>query len=543
LAIRLHLDNVSKMPATPKSIDDFSPEPPDLPRPAPGQSKSLFGQQRGYFWLTTAFNSSANGIVIVDINGAIQFLNSSAERLTGWLQSEAKGRMYSEVIQLQHSGSPLTDNLIRLSILNEAPLNLSSDLILTERNGTTHEIEAEIAPSAFTGSQFETAVFTFRDITQRKWYEHQQRQEHAIRAVERLAENTTHALNNLLTGILGNGDLLLSQQDLSPEHRERLTAMQTGALDVAAVVRQLSAISRTKFATRSEIGLNEVVRDFLPTVSALFAGPVTLKTDFADDLPKINAASGQFEQILFSLLSNARESITSTGTVCLSTHKVIKEGADHTQDANTYAAVCIRDSGVGISPENLEQIFEPFFTTKKNQGHSGLGLCISQGIIRDYHGFVEVKSEVGSGTEICFGVPAIEEDAFSYLDPVSPEESHVKTILIVEDDHAIRQLLRRILEGAGYHVVEARDGEDAMLVAGLHEGRIDILVTDVGMPGMSGPELVRQFAGVHPEAKFLLISGFSPDRIGSSAGLPRGVDFLQKPFLRKDLLARVENLL
>lgn len=495
------------------------------------------------FWLATALNSAADAIIIVAATGRVQFVNRAAEQLTGWTLRQAKGLLYQDVLKLEHAGAPLVDDLIRLAALNEAPLNLHDDLALISKSGEWIQIEAEIAPSALTNSDPQSSVFTFRDVTQRKWEEHQVREEHAIRAVERLAETTSHALNNLLTSILGHSELLLDSPGLIRPQQEAIGIIRSGALQIARVVQQLSAICRTKFVTRREVDLNDLIRRFFSSISDTLLGDILVKLELDPTLYNVSADESQIEQVLFALLSNARDASAAGHEILVSTTNCTKEQSESLKPAVTFAVVKVSDTGSGMTAETRERIFEPFFTTRKEIGRSGLGLCISQGIIRDYNGYLEVKSTLGEGTEISFGIPAVTPDSFAYLDHDSRTESAVKTILIVEDDDAVRKLLCKILAAAGYNAIEARGGEDALLIAQLHEGRIDILLTDVGMPGMSGTELVRQFAVLHPEARFLLLSGYSPDRIGSSANLPRGIDFLPKPFQQKDLLAKLEVLL
>ena len=494
------------------------------------------------FWLATALNSAADAIIIVSAAGRVQFLNRAAERLTGWVQRDAKGRPFSDVLKLEHATVPVIDDLLRLATLNELPLAFHHDLALVTKNGHWIQIEAELAAAVPTHGEPQSSVFTFRDVTDRKWEEHQNRQEHAIRAVERLAETTTHALNNLLTSILGHSELLLNGSGLAASQREAVGIIQSGALDIAGVVRQLSAICRPKFVTRSDIDLNNLIQTLLVSLSNTFLADSSVKLDLDPALCHVNADASELEQVLFALLSNAKEALSAGSGIVVSTYNYVKEAHEGAKSSSTFAAVKVCDTGSGMSRETCERVFEPFFTTKKESGHAGLGLCILQGIVRDNHGFIDVESKIGEGTQVIFGIPAVTPDAFAYLDRTSKSASAVKTVLVVEDDDAVRKLLCKILAGAGYTAVEARNGEDAMLIAHLHEGRIDILLTDLAMPGMSGTDLVRQFAVLHPEARFLLISGFSSNRIGPTTNLPPGTDFLNKPFQQRDLLARLKSL-
>jgi len=524
---------------------------PSGPRQGAGDSQAVAEAEKrqdlrrkiDYSWLATALHSAGDAIVIVDDDGKVQFLNKVAEHLTRWSRQEAQGQHFSSILRFEHAGSPMTDDIMRLATLNEEPLSLGSELALISQDGHWQEVEAEISRAPPADGQPGNAVFTLRDVTQRKWEEYQHRQEHAIRAVEGLAEATKHSLNNLLTSLLGNSELLLNTPDLPVEQRDAVLAIQTGTTNIAEVVRQLSAISRTKFVTRREIDLNDLIRTFLKSEQNSFSCKANIRVELEPELHRISADKQQVEQLLFALVSNAHDAVSAGSEIVISTRNTIIESAELSKVPQTFATVTVRDIGLGISREIRERIFEPFFTTKNGGGHTGLGLCIAQGMVRDYGGFLDVNSEVASGTSVVFGIPAIEPDTFSYLDKKADTESTLKTVLIVEDDHAVRQLLRRIIEKRGYAAVEAQDAEDAMMIAELHEGRIDLLLTDIAMPGISGPDLVRQFAGLHPEAKVLLISGHSPDRIGPIVNLPRGTDFLQKPFTQKTLLMRIEDLL
>jgi two-component system, cell cycle sensor histidine kinase and response regulator CckA len=220
------------------------------------------------------------------------------------------------------------------------------------------------------------------------------------------------------------------------------------------------------------------------------------------------------------------------------------EPKDTNRRRQNFVSVKIRDTGSGMTTETAERIFEPFFTSRNDGRHAGLGLSIVQGIIRDYKGYINVQSEPGEGTEIEITLPALEDDPFAFLDSEPDDKpSTDRTILLVEDDHAVRLLMRRILEERDYQVVEAQDGEDALLVAQLHGSRIDLLISDVEMPRLNGPELARQFAVLHPETKILLVSGYAPEKMGAASSLPRDIEFLPKPFTRSALLDRVEHFI
>ena len=493
---------------------------------------------------SSTFRNMGEAVMTTGVDGTVEFMNATAERLTGWSQQQASGGHFGKILPLEQAGMTMTGDLIRLATLSEGPLSVGPDLVLVSRDGQRHEVEVEISSAAPVAGQIAIVVFTFRDIMQRKWDDNQQSEKQAIRSVERLAKITTRALNNLLTSILGHGELLLHASGLSAEHLDIASEIYTGALKLSEVVGHLSAISRTEVVTVRDININEIIQQFIEVVPNSLPGVIVVKTELHPEVHKISANSDQLRQVLFALLSNAQDAIPGVGKIVISTQNSVMDAPGRLKESRRMVTVKVRDTGEGMDRETRERIFEPFFTTKRDTGaHPGLGLCLAQGIIRDYNGFVDVKSGPGLGTEVTFGLPAIEEDPFAYMDGSADSVQAGKTILVALDDHGVRKLLRKILEKNEYVVVEALDGENALTVATLHPGRIDVLLTDIAMPGISYTSLVRQFAALHPEARALLLSGFPSDPIEPAPDLPRGVDFLQTPFRQEDLLMRVQRLL
>jgi two-component system, cell cycle sensor histidine kinase and response regulator CckA len=502
-------------------------------------------QAQKHFWLSIALDSAADGIVIVDPEGRVQYLNPAAQRITGFRLDQAVGKHFRSVLVLEYHGAIVKDDLLRLATLNEEPLSLGQDLILVAARGDRFQIEAEICAGSKASGAFGSAVITLRDVARRKWEENQHRQEHAIRAVERLAGTTSHALNDILTTILGRSELLLSDPTLSPEQRENLLPILTATGEASAVVRQLSAVSRTRFTARYDLDINQVLQKILPALSASIPSRIAISLQLGSGVGKISADADQLEHIVFNLVLNAADAISAAGQITISTESTQLDEVARGRFQQSFCLITIVDTGEGMSQQTLECIFEPFFTLRKDSAHAGLGLSITQGMIRDYKGFIEVESTLGSGTTVHVGLPCIEPDPFAYLDQTAGEADRlgVKTILLVDDDRAVRKLLRKLLEKGDYMVIEAPDGEEALLVARLHDKPIDLLITDVAMPGISGTDLVRQFAPLHPESKFLLISGFSSSVLEIGEGRLPAVDFLPKPFSQRDLMTRIEDLL
>jgi two-component system cell cycle sensor histidine kinase/response regulator CckA len=495
-------------------------------------------------WSANAIKAAGDGMVILNSAGRVQYLNPAAQRLTGCSLKDAVGHHFSEVLSFEYRGAPLTDDLVRLATLSDEAISLGSDLTLSARGEVRRRVEGEIAATEADRLPA-TIVLTLRDVTQRKWEEHQREQAKTVRAIERLAETAAFRFNNLLTTIMGNSELLLNTDGLPDETRTSISQIHGAAVDAAGVASQLSALSRKHVTFPQELSLNALVSEFVPVLAAMLPADIEIGTTLDPALRPVSADRAELEQALFHLVMNARDALPSGGRIAISTENVVQDANERFNRKRTFVSVKVRDTGLGMSNETAERIFEPFFTSRSDGQHAGLGLSIVQGIIRDGQGYLNVRSEPGAGSELEFCLPAVEEDPFAYLaaapgDRGAPTTS---TILLVEDDHAIRLLMRKILEEREYQVVEAEHGEDALLVAQLHGSRIDLLITDVTMPGMSGLDLARQFGTFHPETKILLVSGHTAETLGATSSLPADIDFLPKPFTRVGLLAKVEHFI
>lgn len=527
-------------------ITSFSGAPASLGRDA------IFGEapenelttREFCFWSVNAIKAAGDGIVIMNSAGNVHFLNRVAQQLTGCPLKDAAGHHFSEVCSFEYRGEPMNDDLVRLATLSDEAISLGNDLTLRSRDGARRWVEGEIA-SADADRVPGAIVLTFRDITHRKWEEQQHEQAHAVRAIERLAETAAHRFNNLLTTIMGNSELLLNAAGLTEENMEKISQIHTAAVDAAAVASQLSALSRKHVTYPQELSVNTLVAEFVPVLAAMLPANIEISTTLEPGLRSVSGDRGELEQALFHLVMNARDAMPAGGQIIISTASMVLDANERFSRKRTFVSVKVRDTGLGMSSETVERIFEPFFTSRNDGQHAGLGLSIVQGIIRDSQGYLNVRSAPGAGSELEFCLPAVEEDPFAYLaaPPIDEKPSTACTILLVEDDHAVRLLMRKILEQREYQIVEAQGGEDALLIAQLHSSSIDLLITDYSMPGMSGLELARQFAASHPETKILLISGHTAEKMGSASSLPRNIDFLPKPFTRTGLLARVENLI
>ena len=388
---------------------------------------------------------------------------------------------------------------------------------------------------------------TQRDVTERRVLEEQLRQAQKLEAVGRLAGGIAHDFNNILTAILGTSDLMLD--DLPPEHpvRADVEEVRRAALRAAELTRQLLAYSRRQVLAPSRIDLNAVVAGVEPMLRRLIGADVELVTALAPDLPAVKADAGQIEQVVLNLVVNARDAMPHGGRVRIATDVVDLDPASASRPPTLapgrYVQLAVTDSGVGMGPEIRAHLFEPFFTTKEIGKGTGLGLATVYGIVDQSGGTVTVDTAPGRGTTMrillppAAASPAEHRPTGARADPSGPAG---QIILLVEDEDAVRALARRALEGAGYRVLAAANGAEALALAADQPVIPGLLLTDLVMPGMSGRDVARQVTQRWPGLPVLYMSGYSDD-----VALRQDLDqpLLQKPFDIDTLLRHVGQAL
>ncbi|HET7632529.1 MAG TPA: PAS domain S-box protein [Gemmatimonadaceae bacterium] len=387
------------------------------------------------------------------------------------------------------------------------------------------------------------------DVTERQRLEEQFHQAQRMEAIGQLAGGIAHDFNNLLTVILNTVELMLDDGSEQAAHADELRDVYRSARRGADLTRQLLAFSRRQVLTIRPLGVNHLVSDLEGLLHRLLGDDVHLSIALTPDHDVVRADPTQLEQVLFNLAANARDAMPHGGELLIevSTRTVdVDDEHSHVLMApGQYVQIAVSDTGEGMSPEVRERAFEPFFTTKGREKGTGLGLATVYGIVKQLDGYVWVYSEVGRGTTFRICLPRMEATPA----PRAVESGrHVQTdgtetVLIAEDEDAIRSLLERVLTSHGYAVLAEASGEAALERARNHDGPIQLLVTDVVMAGISGPELATQLATLHPETVPLFLSGYTDEavlRFGVAAGK---VAFLQKPFTHQDFLTRVRDLL
>ncbi len=375
----------------------------------------------------------------------------------------------------------------------------------------------------------------------------QLRQAQKMEAVGRLASGVAHDFNNLLTVIAGRAALLLMELPADDPKRRDIDLIMQTADRASGLTRQLLALSRKQVLQPRILDLNELVESLEPILQRLIGEHIELHVLPAAGAAAVEADPTQIEQVILNLTVNARDAMPRGGTLTIELSQApagplqFDEG-DHVRPG---VSLVVRDSGMGMTPDVQAHMFEPFFTTKGSGKGTGLGLATVYGIIKQSGGSVSVESELGHGTTFMIWLPRVEHPA--PLNGPSRGSAELRagreTILLVEDEDGVRELAREVLQGHGYTVIEARDGESALRIVEDRRERLHLLLTDVVMPKMGGRELARHLTSRHPDVKVLYMSGYPDDALGEHGVLEPGAVLLQKPFTPQGMADKVRQVL
>jgi nitrogen-specific signal transduction histidine kinase len=384
----------------------------------------------------------------------------------------------------------------------------------------------------------------FRDVTERRRLEAHLRQAQKIEAIGRLAGGIAHDFNNIMTVITGFSDLLLDADTPVEERAAFLEGIREAGQRAAGLTRQLMAFGRKQMLVPTVLDLNTVVRDTGAMVKRLIGAHIEFVVAPGTDLCAVKADLAQLVQVLLNLVANARDAMPTGGRLEVRTANADLD-PDPTRDPDVkpgrYALLCVRDTGTGMTPEVLSQAFEPFFTTKAVGAGTGLGLASVYGIVKQSGGHIEVSSAPGAGTDFRVYLPAV-------ADPVPPPPPGAlprgtETVLLAEDEDLVRRMARRVLLGCGYTVLEAANGPDAERAAGAHGAPVDLLITDLVMPGQSGGELAERLLALGLVRRVLFMSGYTQDEAARHGIATAAVNFIAKPFAVADFAQKVRDVL
>ncbi len=394
------------------------------------------------------------------------------------------------------------------------------------------------------------AIETVQDITGRKRAEMQLCRSHKMEAIGTLAGGVAHDFNNLLTVIIGNAQLALMDAGKNGPLYEEIKEIKKAGEGAVSVTRQLLAFSRKQIIKPEILDINEEINETGKMLQRLIREDIEFLTVLEPELWKVYADPMQINQVLMNMVVNARDAMPGGGRLTIETANVELDKT-YFQDrglesvSGPYVMLAVTDNGTGMDEEIRSRVFDPFFSTKEKVGGTGMGLSTVYGIVKQNNGYVWVYSEPGKGTTFKVYFPKVAEDVTAGKEQakVSDEISGSETVLIVEDNDALRKLAKNVLRKYGYEILEAENGEKALNVSETHEGPIHLLLTDVVMPKMSGTDLSEKLRSIRPETRVIYMSGYTADAIVRNGILRQNINFIEKPFSLESLAKKVRQVL
>ena len=488
-------------------------------------------------------DGSPLAIAAVDPEGNVLSWNAAAERMFGWTEEEVLAQSLPNVPddRLEESAA------FRQRLLAGQSF---SDLVTTRqrKDGTRIEVSLSTAPLRDVSDAAVGVIFMYSEVTERRHLEEQLRQAQKMEAVGQLAGGIAHDFNNILAVIMSYGDLMLGELGEDAPMSADVREVTAAAARAAGLTRQLLAFSRRQVLQPHVVQLNVLIRNLEKMLRRLLRESIELTTTMEPGLGYVYADAGQIEQVLVNLVVNARDAIAFAGEISIATSNVqidAEYGRLHAgASPGAYVVVSVSDTGCGMTPDIQERIFEPFFTTKERDRGTGLGLSTVYGIIKQSGGYVWCYSVPGKGTTFKVYLPRVESADDPTPTPApSPAARGSATILLVEDESPVRLVASRILRQSGYTVIEAPDGVTAVALCAAHSGPLDLVVTDMVMPGMTAHELAAQVRAIRPGVRVLFMSGYTEDAALRQQAFEPGALFLEKPFTVQTLTRAVQGAL
>jgi PAS domain S-box-containing protein len=519
------------------------------------------------------YETAPDAMVAVDQRGTIVLANAQMERLFGYTRDELVGSSVDLLVPDAVRGRHPAHRHTYFTEPRVRPMGAGMELAARRRDGTEFPAEISLSAVEIPGGVLVSAAI--RDVTdrleeqaererlraraERDRFRAQLEQSQRLESLGQLAGGVAHDFNNLLAVVTTHAGFVqeaidAAQDGVTPDWslaRSDLEQVRKASDRAATLTRQLLAFARREVAHPEVLDLNVVVRDLQTLLQRTIGEHITLEVRCPADVPNVLADRGQIEQVLMNLVINARDAMVQGGTLLIDTSPDAREGdaIDATGPApGSYVRLRVSDTGTGMDPHVLRRALEPFFTTKAKGEGTGLGLATVYGIVTQAGGDVRIYSERGVGTTVSVWIPTTGVTAVETPpERLGPTHSHGETVLVVEDGDALREAIRRILERAGYQVLTAERGADAVAIAQRlvqRAGRkVDLLVTDVIMPVMLGKEVAERVSAIAPDVKVLYVSGYAHPVLSSQGTLDDGVVLLEKPFTDAALLEKVREVL
>ncbi len=502
-------------------------------------------------------DSAAEGIAGLDREGNITFINPSAGLMLGATAGELIGRSAHEVLfhsQWCPSGNGLPSCPI-CSALKNGRGSLRTEGAFLRIDGTRFPAEYSVS-SMYDGTEIVGAVLGFRDMTEQRRTEEERRlleaqvqQAQKLESLGLLAGGIAHDLNNTLVGVQGNACLALEQVPGETDLHRRLERIVGACERASKVIQQMLAYAGHVTCDTSPIDLNHLIDEMLEFMRAGVPKSITLSTKLEPELPRIAADNGQLQQVVTNLLVNAIEAIgdgpgritISTGPIRLRAEDIAREFSGQDLEPGQYACLYVEDTGRGMSAETVQRIFEPFFS-KKGAGR-GLGLAAMRGIVRAHQGGISVESKLRKGTQFTVAFPVLKQPMAEKRVQRPHRLGVGATVLVVDDEDEVRDVVKDMLTGRGLEVLTAEDGNRAVEVFKEHADAIDVVLLDMAMPGKSGDEVLREILAIRSDAKVIVSSGFIEENVSSRFGDAKPAAYLYKPFTPNTLMERISSVL
>jgi PAS domain S-box-containing protein len=508
-------------------------------------------QSEQYF--RSLIENSSDMMAVMNRDGTVRYVSPAVGRVLGRPPSEWVG---VDVFSISHPAEAEAVRAAFDAVVAEPGLSRTIQTRAMHADGGWRHLEITWR-NLLQVPGVEGIVVNARDVTERHESELALRQseESLLRAqkmdaIGRLAGGVAHDFNNLLTAIQGHADLLLADLPEDGAIRPDIQEIRDAAGRATALTRQLLAFSRRQVMQPRVLDVNAVVLDMQRMLQRLIGTDIDLRRSLSDDAGYTRADPAQLEQVVMNLVVNAREAMPDGGTVWIETSRRTFDRDDDLPPelaAGEYVILTVKDTGVGMSETVAAQAFEPFFTTRPPGQGTGLGLSTVYGIVKQSGGHVWLHSAPGSGTEITILLPRVDDVADALpvhqTPPARSDHGGSETILLVEDEPSVRELARRILHSRGYNVLVAMDGPSAIEMVEHGQQHVDLLLTDVIMPGLNGQDVAERVRALRPDIRVLFMSGYNEEAVLRDGVLAAGAAFLEKPFSPSELLNRVRRIL
>ncbi len=496
--------------------------------------------------LQHAVNQCQDVIFLTDPAGVIERVNPAFEKLTGYSSVETVGQDLSWIV----AEGPSSESYRKIWEQLFQGRTYRGDLQIRRKDGDPCELDVLIAPVRDSKGRTASMLCTGRDTSERRELETQLSHARRMDAMGTLAGGVVHDFNNMLMVISAYAELGLDSLPKKHPLRRNLQEILGASRRASELTRQLLAFGRQQVQCLQVFSLNSAVEEACTMLPCVIGEDIKMQVELGEDLGQVRADSGQIEQVLFNLAINARDAMPNGGKLAIETR--LADARDNgfreysTKPASGYIVLSVTDSGHGIPDKDLPRIFEPFYTTKPGGLGNGLGLSTAYGIVRQSEGFISAHSDPGKGSTFKIFLPVVAPPAREIASAApmrKPIHGGSETLLVVEDETMVRQCEVEFLSAIGYTVLSVANGKEALEKVGTSPNMIDLVITDVVMPGMSGPRLAKELASLRPDLKVLFVSGYARETVQQKGVVDLTHNFLQKPFPLRVLAKKVREVL